>query len=379
MLSQNAAGKSSLHPALQAALASLDVTLESELERFRNLTGQTSGEQHQITLNHTPEGLTADFGTAPSATETPQHQFALTSDASEQTQLELFFDLSDSITLTNELDHLLSERTALATSNPESNYLSTEPESSLSTPAESAHFLLSTTDTAHTVDDYLASSEALRQNLATPTTPVSPHRPPKKLVTPWRIAAAISLVGLCVVAFNVYQRLKERPAAADASSSLKKTAIPQSAPTSAAAEPQNKTTGPNLSQQEFVDLNLANLSRIASSASKSQPEPVANQTTQANVAPLAESKRSRTTPESTVASAPKVEDTRYFFVLVPYTGADELKQLQAVVPDAFVANFPEGTRVQLAAFNRLQDAQNMVRSIETRGISASVRSPQGGR
>lgn len=382
-MSQTASGKS-LHPVLKVALASLDVTLESELERYR---AQQPGTSRALpaAVDPPPTHLfleqTSDVippAIAPPAQTVTGQEVAATPDSTSPQPLDQFFDLNDSSAETPHSTRLFTSEsaTSLATLKVGDSFTSSVRSFNLAEPAESSHFLLPTTPTSPTPNDFLASSEALLQNLA-PLTPAQTRHWSQKLLTPWGIAAAVTVVvSLLVAAFNLYQRSEERPISADLSP--QNSSVESSTTSPASPSPQAKTTTvPDLSQQEFVDLNLKNLSQVPPTASKPQlaTRPASSPRSKLPV----KSQRSRPTTRINVPSAPKVEDTSYFYVVTPYLGQTQYSQIQAIVADAFLANFPEGTRVQVGAFDNSRDAQTLVRSLKAQGISAMVRRPSGRR
>lgn len=377
-MSQAASAKS-LHPVLQAALASLDVTVESELERYRTQElelspATTIAEQINTFVENTSEVTPAVIATNEDATTRPIT--SVTNSAGTFATASDQLAHSDSPTAaTLSTPDFLAEPVSLVTFKQDSRFPNPLDSSSPPVPAESSRFLLPTFNASAAPDDFLASSEALLQ-LAPP--PSQTDHWPHKWLTPWGIAAIAAAVtvtiSLLVAGFNLSQNRKKQPESADTVSNAQTSAQllqPKVAPSSAKI-----ATVPDLSKQEFLDLNLTNLSRVSPTASTSHSPPISQITTTHSTQSI-KPQMLHSATRLTVPSAPKVKEIGYFYVVTPYFGETALQQIQAVIPDAFLANFPEGTRVQVGAFNNSQDAQNMVRFLKAKGISVIVRRPAG--
>lgn len=192
---------------------------------------------------------------------------------------------------------------------------------------------------------------------------------------------------------------------------------------------------PDLSADEFVDLNLETLSTIRSRsslippiASNPSPKPSASpsSTDQAGVNSLS------VTPIGAIAAAPSIistnelpgsswsanpapgaeeppaavsvpdvapavepdpvaaapayvepaapvadenESGEYFYVVTNYSGDRSLEDAQAVVGDAYVRNFDSGAQVQLGAFSSADRAQELINELQQQGISAQMYQP----
>lgn len=195
--------------------------------------------------------------------------------------------------------------------------------------------------------------------------------------------------------------------------------------------------GPNLATDEFVDLNLTTLSSLKTS-SAANPSPVAKLPTLptrsvvvTNSAPLPYSPAETTNsdlasailppglqsprmmrvpsvapipapaglvivpkasnkaaslpgrpankqpqvvrPNATLAIAPIAKN--YFYVLTKYESDRSLDLARAIVPNAYVLNFPGGARIQLGAFPKKVDAQKFAQALQKKGIPASIYHP----
>jgi cell division septation protein DedD len=52
-----------------------------------------------------------------------------------------------------------------------------------------------------------------------------------------------------------------------------------------------------------------------------------------------------------------------------------LEQARTVVPDAYVRDFPKGSRIQMGAFKTESEAKRLVEELQRQGISASIYRP----
>ena len=77
--------------------------------------------------------------------------------------------------------------------------------------------------------------------------------------------------------------------------------------------------------------------------------------------------------EEEVASESK--GSGYYYVVVPYLNSSSLSLAQTVVPDAYVEKFDIGMRIQMGAFNSESDAQSLINRLKQEGIDASIYRP----
>jgi hypothetical protein len=61
-----------------------------------------------------------------------------------------------------------------------------------------------------------------------------------------------------------------------------------------------------------------------------------------------------------------------YLVIIPYNGEQSLNQVRQVIKEAFVRDFPDGKRIQLATFKTQNEAQQFVARLAQSGISASI-------
>ncbi len=76
-------------------------------------------------------------------------------------------------------------------------------------------------------------------------------------------------------------------------------------------------------------------------------------------------------PAPQTAAAPRTN----YYVVADYTGDQSLDAARGVVGDAYVRNFDNGARIQLGAFDSEASARQWVQDLQNQGISARVQTP----
>ncbi len=135
--------------------------------------------------------------------------------------------------------------------------------------------------------------------------------------------------------------------------------------------------GPDLSASEFIHLDLENLSALnmpqtmPQSAANPQSLPVAPSSGTV-LPPIASDGQS---PAATGIQAAAVPTGLTYYVTVPFSTEQDLFEIRKAVDAAFVRQFADGNRVQLAAFNNPESAQQFIADLKAQGISAQVYGP----
>ena len=143
--------------------------------------------------------------------------------------------------------------------------------------------------------------------------------------------------------------------------------------------------GPNLSAGEFVHLDLDNLSSLKMPQTAVDPQllPIGPSATTA-LPPIAGESTGANTPGLNSASANQSQSGIQalaipagvtYYVTVPFTTEQGLLEIRKAVDAAFVRQFADGNRIQLAAFNNPESAQQFIKDIKARGIDAQVYGP----
>ncbi|WP_346293456.1 SPOR domain-containing protein [Sphaerothrix gracilis] len=294
-------------------------------------------------------------------------------------------------------------------------------------------------------EGYLASSEALLQSLAADGTADESAAAPSdstwldNWATPLGVGSlALLLVGSAGLGYvltnptaishiPLLKRLSATSTAGDVDAELTNTDNLE------ASDATFHSLGPDLSSQEFVELNLNTLSTLEtnaavplSPASTTATQPASTPTATAPAAqppsaaatatapataaapPTSPAPRAATArpapppparpaaparpapqpaptaparppaPQSaaTAAAAPAPSSTPApvnYYVVTDYTGDQSLSTARTAVEDAYVRNFSEGARIQMGAFNSAEAAESLAENLQSQGISASVR------
>lgn len=193
-------------------------------------------------------------------------------------------------------------------------------------------------------------------------------------------------------------------------------------------EPPLTPLSPDLSQREFADLDLNNLSNLPANApvtpeetadapkSEERPEisegdrlasstnrepvnapqrvnqmpttttpapapaaPVYRQPAPVAPAPAAPTPAQPSPPAATTPSpesaASSSEPQGAYYVVTDYTGDPSLDEARTAVQDAYVRNFDVGARIQMGAFNTAEGAADLTEQLRNQGIEAEVYEP----
>lgn len=386
------------HPLLQAALGTLDMTIESEMSLFRQYQTlstlpdvEDKADDDPCLLPHaSPEFSEAEQMASPQPplekdTEEAQRPIApnleLTDDMAENltpSELALFQVETEAAPVPDSLEQqeavlespVVEQHPAVAGAPLPIQEVGKDPHVSSLDPA---------------IEDYLDSSTALRQHLEESVTDSEPE-PKANSLGPQKLLMllGLSIVGTFVIVLflnGTGLRQKLWPPKRPPSQPIKPAASPEkvdpSPPSSdqADASPTPSSSivaaqGPDLSTREFSDVNLGNLSRLqpsvsptpSTSTSPALPSP----TPTPSVAPTQESIPVLKNPTS---------QTGLFYVMLPYTNTASLTQAQKLVPTAFLTTGPAGQQVQVGALATMAAAQRLAKQLRSQGLSATIVAP----
>ncbi|MEM6253413.1 MAG: hypothetical protein AAF821_10870 [Cyanobacteria bacterium P01_D01_bin.156] len=313
---------------------------------------------------------------------------------------------------------------------PDLAALTEPPQQELETSAYEDEVLGDTSLPVHTSeaapDDYLESSEELLKSLADeqadPESLPEPYSPDRKNNSLLKLAGLVLVllagvgVGFAITYPSQVQKLRsqlfpgdtspdavtssEEPAEATTESIPQESPDPEPPPASDTGN--YKPPGPDLSQREFVELDLESLSTLdvdgatptapvpPLSNPAQSPLPQPNTTSPATSAPnttvTAEAPSTPVTPvpageapsgdSPTSAPVPApVATGPNFYVVTSYTGDASLNKAREFVPDAFIRNFKAGARIQLAAFDNRAQAEDQVAALTQQGMTVELFGP----
>ncbi len=143
--------------------------------------------------------------------------------------------------------------------------------------------------------------------------------------------------------------------------------------------------GPDLSGAEFVELEIDNLSSLQMpqnaliNPSNLPPTPTIPSGLNSSSAP----DDSAVLPTNVPASASPSIGTQAavlpvgltYYVTVPFTSEGDLWQIRESISEAFVRRFSDGNRIQVAAFDNAESAQQFIEELKGKNIRAEVYGP----
>lgn len=143
-------------------------------------------------------------------------------------------------------------------------------------------------------------------------------------------------------------------------------------PTPAKAAPKASTSSSAQVKNKSTSTQVKSFNK---SASKEKPTNT-NKSTQvkSSAATKTVTKAAPVTP-APVADKSVNLSSSYYYVLLNESGESALERARTIVPDAYVENFPKGTRIQMGAFPSESEAKTMVETLQRQGISASIYHP----
>ena len=310
---------------LQAVLGSLNVNLEAELSRYRR------------------NRLRAGSASGTSLTELEEAAFDLT-------------------TVDSTIDDITASASVAPVTPPPL------PRNRKLFPDESARTAIASAPNPST-NGYLASSEKLIESLseAPPMSePVAPTAQHQRRTVSLLAGAALGLLGLAAGLGASYllsnPQVAQQLASGDSDGQI----------LAATEEEPFTPPGPDLSAQEFVNLELGNLSSLTMPQAPLDP-----QTAPASQ-PLPPIENESSEPGESLpneAQAVAIPAGSNYYVTVPFTTEQGLLDIRQSVDEAFVRQFLDGTRIQLAAFDNLDSAQQFIEELKGQGVTAQVYGP----
>lgn len=156
------------------------------------------------------------------------------------------------------------------------------------------------------------------------------------------------------------------------------------------AKPSFDPPGPDLSAREFIDIDIDNLSSLTMPQTTidpaNRPTPPVSPASQGALPPISvpPAITAATAPTNqSVANQPTTDNQAVaipagtnYYITVPFSTEQGLLEIRQIVNEAFVRQFADGVnRIQLAAFENLDFAQQFADELKTKGITAQVYGP----
>ncbi|MEL7067951.1 MAG: hypothetical protein AAGN15_04765 [Cyanobacteria bacterium J06581_3] len=238
---------------------------------------------------------------------------------------------------------------------------------------------------------YLASSEGLIESLSEVPPmpePVDTVPKPKRKTVSLLAGASLGFVGLAAGLGASY--LMANPLVTQRITSGFRTA---EEPTAIAPASTFDPPGPDLSANEFIDLDIDNLSSLKMPQSTVNPttdlEPTSdaapadaalqNPTAAGGLPPIEGAIAANPAPTAPPApigtQAVVVPVGLTYYVTTPFVTQQNLDSIRASVSEAFVRRFADGNRIQIAAFDNPQAAQVFIEELKTQNIEAQIYGP----
>jgi hypothetical protein len=424
----------SINPALQAALGSLDVQLEAELARYRRQRrgrGITSGQlpghypKQKSRVNQLEPTTASPISIAPSAPASPPVDIDQPSPPMGGSPTPENRESPETEPTPALFPPLPSQEAPLVKTQEQSATDSQSLEESLEGEGK---LVVPTTDQSQP-EDYLESSEKLRQTLAEQETTKESQKPlTNRILTPLGVGSILLLLVSSATLTYIFRT--------SLGLDFLETETPTTADNSAATtvNGENELLGvnrPNLaSDDEFPDVNINTLPNLkanpTSSPSASPIAPIPNSPPPAAAPPTASvlplpqlpnpasnlpsalltpptpppptatpsvtPNSSPAQPESSTnksserankstSAAPKPNNANsnlskgFYYVLINSNDSSVLETAQTIVPDAYMVNVPAGTKIAMGAFKRESEAKTLVERLKQQGLSASIYNP----
>lgn len=384
-MTQSTFDRASLHPVLEASLSSLDLSLESELARYRRLRPQPKRSQPQLRSERLQPLELFEAGRTPPVVIPPSPATDTPSPVSEP---------------------IAAESPASGEASPEVMEVS----SIVHQPVPEGQGFATTGH--EPPQDYLESSEQLLRSLGLEDPEAKDDNSVKNsLFTPLGIGSilvllvASALVGSALIDSEGFSYLsldrlgigkQNQP-----TSSNDPTPVVEPIETQPTLNPSPGISTPNLATGEFEALDLQTLPTLpvesptpAIAPSTSQPQ------TNATTSPLAPNSVQDLTsallppalrpqavepvepsanpaPEAVEppAPAPAPTNKNMYYVMADYTGGNTFTTALSLVPDAYLVKLPQGVHIQMAAFPQETQAKQFAKELQDKGFTATVYHP----
>jgi len=143
---------------------------------------------------------------------------------------------------------------------------------------------------------------------------------------------------------------------------------------------QSKSSKAKTSSPASTQLNKSTQSKSSKAKTSSPASTQLNKSTQTKPAAASATSTVTKKPQASPSPAPVAASTvgvpgSYYYVFLNSGGESALEQARTIVPDAYLENFPQGTRIQMGAFPTESEAKTMVEKLQGQGLSASIYHP----
>lgn len=338
-----------LSASLQAVLSSLNVNLEAELNRYR---------RNRVLGSAATDDLFADLEDPSFDLETVESSISVPAVAVPTPP-----PLPPNKKLTASLTKSVSSTSVTSADAPSADSLAKSP---------SQHHTQPPASNADPSASYLASSEKLIESLKDVPEmpdPVDTVLKPKRKTLSLLAGATLGLFGL-VAGLGASYIMSNPLVAQRLARGFKK----DDGAIATAAKDRFDPPGPDLSEQEFVDIDIDNLSSLKMPRTTIDPALQPDLPSVAPLPPIA-SAPAPLAPLPAATQAVAIPAGVNYYVTVPFTTEQGLLNVRQTVDEAFVRQFSDGNRIQLAAFDNPEDAQQFLSEVASQGVTAQVYGP----
>ncbi|MGC1307643.1 MAG: SPOR domain-containing protein [Phormidesmis sp.] len=361
-----------LSPPLGAVLGSLNVNLESELNRYRrnrfiegpstndlfaDLEADLEADLNAADLNRLEDTIEVSAATLLALPPSlPRNK---------RISLDLVAPQQDAVEDSTIGSHINSS--AVSTAVGSLAKVSTQP--SIEEPATQTEVA----STSGPASSYLSSSEKLIESLEEVPPmpePVDTIFRPKRKTVSLMVGATLGFFGLVAGLGASY--LMSNPLVAERLANVLRG---EDISVATAPESTFDPPGPDLSAREFIDLEIDNLSSLTMPQGTIDPAiaPPTAPTAPASATllpPIANSPSEQIETQAVVIPAGS-----NYYVTVPFASEQSVLNIRQTVAEAFVRQFADGNRVQLAAFDQPEAAQQFIEELKAQGITAQIYGP----
>lgn len=325
---------------LKAAIACLDLSLESELALYRNHQSQASSALALPSADPDEATLRSPDLGAFTATDDPRMLPAEGADDYPEAETQEVAPVAAAIEIEDESETLPEPYDAELTAQPKAFDRFLDP----------------------SIEAYLESSEALLKHLDAPADRDSApmQEPATSSRQSWVVGSGIFLIiigMLALAGFFVFVAQQWFSTKSSIAPVTPQPLVPPTQPAPSLSPLSNQSLSP------LPNAAIAEL-RTKSPHQESATEGIPNKSAEASAV---------NTPKLSATPTPPINpNAANYIVLATNSTAETFQKAQRLIPDAFITNVGGQRRIQLGSLDTLQQAQQMVNELKNQGFPASI-------
>ncbi len=117
---------------------------------------------------------------------------------------------------------------------------------------------------------------------------------------------------------------------------------------------------------------VPSLGPVQTPAASAPGSPANSKQSPAPATPAATNKAAASSSPAEVGSSSVPARDKYYYVLLNDSSESALEEVRKIIPEAYVENFPIGTRISMGAFMLESEAKTLVDQLKQQGISATI-------